>query len=61
MLNWIVWNETDFDIETLLILNWIVLGSLLVALDYSRQQQQQYKTVLTFNCVNKICTYTKLN
>ena len=24
MLNWIVWNETVFDIETVLTLNWIV-------------------------------------
>ena len=45
MLNWIIWNGTVFDIETVLILNWFVL----------------YKTVLTFNCVNKIYTYIKLN
>ena len=45
MLNWIVWNGTVFDIETVLTLNWIVL----------------YRTVLKFNCVNKICTYIKLN
>ena len=32
MLNWIVWNGTVFDIETLLTLNWIVI----------------YRTVLTF-------------
>ena len=24
MLNWIVWNETVFDVETVLMLNWIV-------------------------------------
>ena len=24
MLNWIVWNETVFDIQTVLTLNWIV-------------------------------------
>ena len=24
MLNWIAWNETVFDIETVLTLNWIV-------------------------------------
>ena len=35
MLNGMVWNGTDFDIETLLTLNWIVY----------------YRTVLTFNCV----------
>ena len=37
MLNWIVWNGTVFDFETLLILNWIVI----------------YRTVLIFNCVYK--------
>ena len=37
MLNWIVWNGTVFDIETLLTLNWIVI----------------YRTVLTFKCVKK--------
>ena len=35
----------DFDIETVLTLNWIVI----------------YRTVLTFYCVNKICSYAKLN
>ena len=35
MLNWIVWNGTVFDIETLLTLNWIVW----------------YRTVLQFNFV----------
>ena len=45
MLNWIVWNGTVFDIETLLTLNWIIW----------------YRTVLTCDCVSKICTYTKLN
>ena len=40
MLNWIVWNGTVFDTETVLTLNWIVI----------------YRTLLTFNCVNKICT-----
>ena len=35
MLNWIVWNGTVFDIETVLTLNWIVY----------------YGTVLIFNCV----------
>ena len=25
MLNWIVWNETVFEIETVLLLNWIVI------------------------------------
>ena len=35
MLNWIVWNGTVFNIETVLTLNWIVW----------------YRTVLTFNCV----------
>ena len=33
MLNWIVWNGTVFDIETLLTLNWTVWN----------------KTILTFN------------
>ena len=41
MLNWIVWNGTVFDIETVLTLNWIV---------YNR-------TVLTFNCVNNLYFY----
>ena len=45
MLNWIVWNWTVFDIETVLILNWIVV----------------YRTVLTFYCVKKIFTNAKLN
>ena len=45
MLNWIVWNGTVFDIETVLTLNKIVI----------------YWTVLTFNCVNRIYTYTKVN
>ena len=45
MLNWIVWNGTVFDIETVLTPNWIVI----------------YRTVLTFNCVNQICTCTKVN
>ena len=45
MLDWIVWNWTLFDIETVLTLNWIVI----------------YKTFLTFYGVNKICTYTKQN
>ena len=45
MLNWIVGNGTVFDIETVLTLNWIVW----------------YRAVLTFNCVNKIYTYTKFN
>ena len=44
MPNWIIWNETAFDIETVLTLDWIVI----------------YRTVLTFNCVNKTCIYTKL-
>ena len=35
MLNWIVWNGTVFDIETVHTLNWIVWN----------------KTVLTLNCV----------
>ena len=35
MLNWTVWNGTVFKIETILILNWIVLN----------------RTVLTFDCV----------
>ena len=35
MLNWIVWNRTVFDIETVLMVNGIVW----------------YRTVLTFNCV----------
>ena len=35
MLDWIVWNGTVFDIETVLTFNWIVV----------------YRTVLTFNCV----------
>ena len=37
MLNWIVWNGTVFDIETVLTLNWIVI----------------YRTVLTFNFVQR--------
>ena len=46
MLNQIDWNGTIFDIETVLTLNWIVM----------------YRTVLTFNCVNKIsCAYIKVN
>ena len=44
MLNQIVWNGTVFDIEIVLTLYWIVI----------------YTTVLTFNCVNKISTYTEL-
>ena len=43
ILNWIVWNWTVSDIETVLKLNWIVI----------------YRTVLTFYCINKICTYAK--
>ena len=35
MLNWIVWNKTVLDIETVFMLNWIVWNW----------------TVLTFNCV----------
>ena len=35
LLNWIVWNGTVFDIETLLTVNGIVW----------------YRTALTFNCV----------
>ena len=35
LLNWIVWNGTVFDIETVISQNWIVI----------------YRTVLTFNCV----------
>ena len=34
MLNWIVWNGTVFDIESVLALNWIVIN----------------RTILTFNC-----------
>ena len=45
MLNWIVWNVTVFDTETVLALNWFV----------------KYRTVLTFNYVNETSTYTKLN
>ena len=44
ILNWVVWNWTVFDIEIELTLNWIDI----------------YKTVLTFYCVNKICSYNKL-
>ena len=35
MLSWITWNRTVFDIQTVLMLNWIVLNI----------------TVLTFRCV----------
>ena len=35
MLNWIVWNGTAFEGETVLMLNWSVWN----------------RTVLTFNCV----------
>ena len=35
MLNWIVWNGTVFDIETVFTLNWI----------------EGNRTVLIFNCV----------
>ena len=35
MLNWIVWNGTVFDVETVLTLKWIV----------------SFRIVLTFNCV----------
>ena len=45
MLNGIGWNGTVFDIETVLTLNWIVW----------------YRTVLTFNCVEKIYIHTKMN
>ena len=38
MFNWIIWNGTVFDIETVPTLNGIVW----------------YRTLLTFNCVTKI-------
>ena len=44
MQKWIVWNWTDFDIETVLTLNWIVI----------------YRTVLRFYCVKKILRETEL-
>ena len=60
MLNWIIWNRTAFDIETVLRLKWIVW----------------YRTVLTSNCRTtwlnwivwnrnvfhiKLCTDNKVN
>ena len=44
MLNWIVWNETVFDIETVLTLNWIVL----------------YRTVFTYNWLNCRSQYSNV-
>ena len=45
MLKLIVWNGTNFDIETVLTPNWIVWN----------------RTVLTFNCVETKTTYAKMN
>ena len=41
MLNWVVWNGTVFDIETVLTLNWIF----------------KYRTVLTFVCKQNLYLY----
>ena len=43
MLNWIVWNETVFNIETLLILNWIVWSQTVLTF-VSKQNLYLYET-----------------
>ena len=37
MLNWIIWNWTVFDIETLLTLNWIVKYNCLNSLKFKKK------------------------
>ena len=43
MLNWIVWNWTVFDIETVLTLNWIVI--------YNCLNNLEWKCFWQLNCV----------
>ena len=51
MLNWIVWNGTGSDIETVLTLNWIVWIRTvwLIWITWNR------------NVFDKLCTHAKLN
>ena len=44
MLNWIAWNRTVLDIETVFMLKWIVWN----------------RTVLTFNCVSKWLRFNRI-
>ena len=42
MLNWIVWNGTVFDIETVLMLNWIVCYRTVLILTVCKQKLYLY-------------------
>ena len=46
MLNWIIWNWTVFDIETVLTLNWIVIYNCL-----NKLNSLKYKCFWQLNCV----------
>ena len=75
MLNWIVWNWTVFDFETVFTLNWIVRNRTFWHLSVCKQKRYLYKTEVfeleLFDLTKlleidmfltiKMCTYAKLN